>query len=443
MLGNIERRKIVNRVYKILRSNNIKEKNVKSKISEMSDNALMYMLLELNETIEIDGINNEGYVYSTNSDLGGSRNICAYLECRKSRMSELGKFAILFADTVLIEFPLTRYIGCKNLTEEVRRDISEDIELIFWMKTYINAKIFIFTKLKYHFCPTCYEKVISNSHEYHNRELKLLKAELINSFLSKVECTYKKNKYCDEVHVKGMGEIFNHNNLILIIDDRFKSDYSQYRNGQKIVRKDISRLKIVDDIVDDIFDDLIVSNWTHYEFNTRYVTNRKSDIDILSKKRKYIQESNIILGGLEHVVPNICDLSNEYLIDLRKDENDSFHIYRDSVMRAINSREISSVSESRELFNDEIRPKLNKLDLQIKKYKEKMRKKLVLSTVAGIGIFAVGYVTNIIPNDIGKQIVSLGGLEAVLNAGAKIVDNSAPDYQNDELYYLWRIKNKK
>ncbi|MBF4695908.1 hypothetical protein [Fusibacter ferrireducens] len=425
-------------IYDILYNFEITIDNYAEKIFEFNEDKIFEMLDELYDEIGPENTSqSNGYVFSTNSDFSGSRKICVELSCRKKRLLELSKFALLFADTILIEFPLTIYLRVRNIDDEIKNMIIEDIELIYWMRDFIDSGIFTFSVNINHLCPDCYMKVV-NINEC--RRLLDIKSNINEELINSVECYIDKNDYGNTIQINGLSSVNSHDTMLLILGDDYKSDILKLRNGQKLSKKLIRKFRVVDDFVDGIFDDLLTSSWLKSEYNTKYVTNRKMDIDVLSREKQYLTNSNVLMKGIEHIVPNIFDIPLEDMIYLRKDEHYSFKVYRDSIMKVANMQNIKDVNECRKAFDDEIRPKLNKLELQIDRHKRRTINRTIAGTLAGVGLFSVGTVTNLIPHSFVEQIFSLGGLEALINLGLKVTDLNTPDYKDDDLYFLWRIK---
>lgn len=196
-------------------------------------------------------------------------------------------------------------------------------------------------------------------------------------------------------------------------------------------------------LIGPILNDLMSHDMYSDLYGYNLLTNRSVDFVVRSRieSNKDNIRSSSIMEGIRHTLPNIENVSLNDLINLRKDEEESLKVYRNSIDKILTN--VSSGAESEEvisLFNSEVIPELNNLDMLFSKIKNDARKNAFRKAIVGTGFISIGLFSGLFPPDIGRIMGAIGGYQFVDAISKDISDliGVPKDVQTSRYYFLWK-----
>ncbi len=201
-------------------------------------------------------------------------------------------------------------------------------------------------------------------------------------------------------------------------------------------------LNIVDAFVDPIINDLMTQNFYTYIYKSTYLTNREIDQKLMYKNEYPSKRnlSNNIYESLAHIIPSLPNANLRNLIGLRQKEGEAFEVYRLAISNFLQNIKDKEVA-LKMAFEDEIKPEINKINQTIKNskkliYSDMKKDTLVLSLFVTIGLFA-----NILPQNLGEIIASLGGINSLgkFANNFKKLTTTDIDVNSNKYFFLWKL----
>jgi hypothetical protein len=99
------------------------------------------------------------------------------------------------------------------------------------------------------------------------------------------------------------------------------------------------------------------------------------------------------------------------------------------------------MQDSKQIYQDEIRPELNKINLTLKNNKKVLWGNIKSNVFLASTYISTSLFTGILPTNIGKIVASVGGFGFAKNIGQDVLKLiKKPEVRNNELYFLWKIK---
>lgn len=441
----------MNELFEYLFSNKLGRYDLESDkfISSITEEKFEKLIIDINEIIvRNEDIIQSEFNFTCNSELSGDVFSCSCLECRIKSIDSLARFTTLYSDTVIITSPFYKYYRNYSYNTTVLEKFLEDIKILYYMQPLISEGLIKFSSGMVCVCKDCNEKLEETRSNYHhsvNKVLKPIKQNLLKSTTVKYTLDYG----FPEFEITFPEEFADSQKQFLLISNSnyllMLSKVFDINKNYMLTPKEIKKFGILENTyLDKVFNDIVDQRWIGHFYNTKYVTNRKVDLQILKSlndNNKNIN-SQALIEGLTHEVPYIHNVNIEDLIDLRKNEFESFQIYRESIKKVV---EVSSGLDSlkvKEAFNDLAKKELLKLDLIAKKSKKNLIKNNIREIVIGSAIVTGGLFTHTISPEIGAAISLLGGAKYLHQFASKLAQtiDEPVELSKNDMYYLWKVK---
>jgi hypothetical protein len=162
----------------------------------------------------------------------------------------------------------------------------------------------------------------------------------------------------------------------------------------------------------------------------------QEDVEVQSQRA-------ILLNALGHALPFTNELSLEQTVRLREELRGAFEQYRFAITSIVRSHERDqdlTPRRAKELFRDELQPKIVTLENQLETERGRIRRKFaataaVMSVVVGLGLFGI------LPPAIALGL--LGGA-ATMKIADQLGDAASPVPQvaSSDLYFLLKMKQR-
>jgi hypothetical protein len=196
----------------------------------------------------------------------------------------------------------------------------------------------------------------------------------------------------------------------------------------------------------EIVDDMLNQNFYANQYGTAFLTHREIDLEIAADLMpvEQRQRARVLTGSFSHDVPILNGVRLEDIVRLRRDEADSFQVYRDAFRKAVKDVSGDEPEKIKQAFNDVVLPELNRIDAKITNAKRVLRKDLAVDAVAATGFIGLGLFSGILPTNIAPIVAALGGYHFFRDGVRKASELSleVPDVRNSSYYFLWKVRKQ-
>lgn len=388
-----------------------------------------------------------GFKFVANNDFSGGGFTCSELECRSRNLDILARNSLLYADKVYLQNWFERHSPFEKIVDNNRFNLANSIGLLYKIKPLLINGYFEFCANEHHFCTNCLNELLSNGlHDFDHKSEDAIKI-LNKKFQKDAEFILKKN-YDGKpaVFVNAPSTILEHDMVLSFnhyVPDVLKKIYKPKKEIH-LNKKELKESGLANYFSHQIIDDLQNQSYYASLLNTRYLTSREVDFEILSKlnAKENKSKSNLIYNNLSHSVPQINEVKYEDLIKLRKEEGEAFEVYRDSLNKLLDDFSETEPDKIKQALSDVINPELHKIEKKISDSKKLLFKDLGKDVVVGSLFVGVSMFSGIIPPNLAEIVYSLGGIQYANQLSSKISDNmkNMKDVKENEFYFLWKLK---
>lgn len=468
-----------NELFETIRSHGITNKTIE-RVGSWSDQRLFNLFEELrHKTIEPADIRNGSFVFAANDSLSGRSIPLCSGKARIMKVEQLSRFAALHADSLLLRDPFEWYPQAEVIVDKegnrtlmgrdlepqdfsahhLRDHLIDDVRFLIFIEPLFESGIAGFSKSEMHWCPNCVRAAVDSGEisalvqkpdeiAWQKRIAKLVR-RIERAFV--VQGTTLVHQHGDHAHAtivmpEGMLEYDQFQTIVDLPPNLAKRATQPIRASMKDARK----LGLFNDEIDRIIDDLSMQNATANRFNCQYITDRALDLelmDIISDKRAR-SFNRAAVEALSHPLAFVDQVPLDRILKLRKDEGESFLVYRDAVREVLSSGQGKSSTELRELFDDTVRPELNKIDLTVKNARKRMATSTLIDLTIAFASVSIAAFSGLLPAKLGipKEILdvgaALGGWKGATSLASNIAQiRSTPKEVTDSKYaFLWKMR---
>ena len=424
----------------VFQSMNLKE--IVSYFNDLKDDVLYSFLEDLYERVPYGHFEKTSlFNYSVDSILEGGPFPCIMPSCREKNILQLAKFASLYADKVLIRFPVYRSFEAAEKGKIDRIELAFEIYIVMCLEEVIRAGYISFAPDKALLCNDCLQKQLHLENEI-DTQLNALWDSLITDFSSKTICHLKRAPDgCLYVAINKMDDYGADHEIEVsfrqvpkIYTDLFSVKGSCFLTKEEIIAGGLDAILLP--LLDDTFRAL-VNPLLH---KGSYITRQPAQLSFIKTITRKEDSSSSLLPNKNQFlldIPFATDASISSIIELRQANEESFEVFRNAINKGI--REYDSERDTFELLNTEIiEPQISNLELLIKNSKKKFR------THAGVECF-IG-TTSLLCAYFG--IITLQDVFALwgISGATSLIHNSIDHFQNqdiksDPMYFLWNLNN--
>ncbi|WP_321281061.1 hypothetical protein [Marinifilum fragile] len=386
------------------------------------------------------------FSFITNDTLSGHSFPCSEVECKLGNVDTLIRNAILYADKVYIQNPFETYYEYKEFNENLRLEIIGDLIVLNKIKPLLKEGIFEYATTKVHFCSECYKKFEDKYLKTLYSNIKTIEPYLLQHLQSNIDF-YAHWKY-DTIGVEiiDKSDLLSHSQVVNFVEYVPDAINKVAVKGKsvKLSKSEVEKSGVLYYLLNHIEKNLHFQDYYSAYYNCHLLTDRNFDIELLKLVNNDVYEKHTkeseILKNLDHMVPFIDSVPINKLLKLRKEEGESFEVYRDKLSKLIQVKNLSS-KESKQLFNEEIRPEINKMNLTLSN-----NKKVVWGNIKSNIFLASTYISatlfaGILPANIDKIVASVGGFGFAKNIGQDVLSLlKNQEIRKNEFYFLWKIQ---
>ena len=434
----------------------------KSRVASTPVTDLIDLAAEIAEDTSAEQLGREQSIFAqfASLSLGGGREYCSNLECRKKRINELAQFALLYCDRVYVKNFLTDHIphpGGKTWKDEdeFRQEFTNDLTILNEMRPLVKKGIIIPFTPPLNYCPHCLA-----SHSLGrdaDTRLEALEKHLRQRFSQEItsyELFKSGEKYF--LGIYGPEILIDHG----VHGVSFWALPEPLRNMPRLLRRvdageivSLSKTaqkklgyhhRLTQQVLENVAYELTASQ----SLNTSFLTERPLHIEALTilSESDRIQRRNLIAQRhLTSFVPFLDGVTLEDLIKLREKEEEAFVLYRHALNEAIDEYKAQgdfTARDAQALYSDVIAPKLTALDSKVKSARKKLLKDTGLNIFAWVGAISFGIYAGFVPADLVAAAQALGLTKVVAELLKLTFDRTdvTKDIRNEDMYFLWRVR---
>lgn len=425
-------------------------------IKEQSLDNLLKFCEQFSELSDFESIVSDRTTFSHASSLAlsGSRHPCASLDCRNNKISELCQFAAMYSDRIYsYNFLQINLHHPDTNKQRFKAHLVEDLIVLATMYPLIKSGNIVpvtFSTI----CPTCLV-VRSTSSTKNNVDNTF--DSLCDRYLREVshELTKIDNEYV--INVTGPDDLIPHGFLRCSIYKESKqltallNATGKIKNGGKLnLNSDLLKILSIDkDFIGRIKSSVAFEVGSSHYLKSSYLSESDLEINIVMDVTEGIdsrRKSMLMQKYLTCVVPFLPDIPIESLLQLRKNENEHFIVFRQALMSAVNEYikgdDKFNDSTAQQIYFDIVQPHLAKLDLKVKSAKRHFVKDTRRELVGWAGALSVGIA-------VGASMNLLAGTAAfgAIKAGSDLLNgvmsksDSEESIKGEDMYFLWKARN--
>jgi hypothetical protein len=376
---------------------------------------------------------------------------CITPECRLKRSSELGAFAALYCDSVY----LGNYFTGMSLWEtadsrsehQLRETMACNLKMMLQLLPLMERNIVHLVKPCFGQCtmfPGAVPVRVRRELAAHTDRL----AELMEG-----KCTGKMEMFDDGpmVSVEGLSGLSEHGTSHMHYDEIpswFYHSVIKHQRPRKMSRSKIVETGLVRELVVEALEDSLRALNASQILKAKYLTQRAFDAQILSgmPDSGVAATTTAAMAHMSHAIPFLQNLGPDAVLKVRDGEQDAFLSYRMAVGKALKaaSEEKLSARIVTEIYNDVIRPELDRLDARA----DKLSRRALFhgagtAALCAVGL-SIGLATGIVPATAAGVFGSFGGLSAIsgMAGGLGSLSQAKQELENSDFYFLWRLRRK-
>jgi hypothetical protein len=395
-------------------------------------------------TRKLSGDSHSPFSFVSNSQMGGGRTYCRHSNCRFSAAENLANNAALYADHIYLQNPFEYYARIDHFDQEHKYDLANDIFLLFLFKPLIEKGIISYCDQDYHFCEDCYRNFTKKFDPNYESKFKKTEKELNRIVSETVKFKVIDNNGTPALELSNIVGISDHDiiytfrKLPKIVKDKFRKGKSS-----KLTADEIKKSKVYQIITQSVLNDLDYQDYYSKLYDASVLTNRSIDFDLINSTN--LISNSQIKFDLNHELPFMQNVPLKKLIELRKKEGEAFEVYRNSVTKAIKETEKQRGTQQpkkKEIYNDLIRPEINKIDLTIKNSKKLIFGNIKQDLILGTSFVGIALASGFLPNNIGQVVSAIGGIKFADQFASNVrkLLTTPQEIRNNPYYFLWKVK---
>ncbi|NDJ56707.1 hypothetical protein GWD52_06795 [Enterobacteriaceae bacterium 4M9] len=394
--------------------------------------------------------NNENFSFIANTALSGGILDCSSPMCRQSKLDELVSFAALYADVIYINNPFELiYFEWEHLNMKfIRNELISAIYQYFYLKPYISLGVIKYSTGYMSLCQHHHETLAKPLIEKIKKKERELTHFFNEHFLS--NCTFSLDKFDNGdafIEIIDKTNTLEHERKYLHFDGKPNSKYLRNlsKKGKKHIfsRKEIENENILPTIVTPLVNDIVEQEWISHFYNSSLLTDSRQKIKIANQLNAETTafNANTFTNSINHYLPTIQSRDPLEIINLRKNEEEAFKVYRDKLHKIILDAPKQNPEKFPEIFRDTVLPEINLINKKIKDFQIKKRSNLRDKIIFGSGALAFGLYSGVLPSNLGSILAAIGGGSAIVSSmiDYKSAFLSKNEIRSSDYYFLWQL----
>ncbi len=395
------------------------------------------------------------YAHCASISLGGGRDDCIWIGCRRERLDSLARFAALYSDCVFMrnffcdyEHRQMRSVG------DLRRTLGDDLALILHISPLLERGVLTLVSEPF-ICPNCLGKALGFGPEC-GREFRRAWDDLAKEILDRLVVTAVQRGSWISVKMSCPGPYSECNRLedwrrvppALQGKPRIMSQLAK-GTRVRLPRTAVEAMRIHCDMAGQIVHSVAYHAVINRYLGTSFLTNKELELDFLNRASgdtALERRNSVAMKHLTALVPFVNDVPLSKLCTLRKREAESLARLRSALNRVLSefARQESRFSArlAQQLYGDVLAPELARLDNKVRKAKQDLVSSTTRPLVGVVGAISFGLLSGLIPAEVAQvaQAVGITSFGAAFLEKLMALGDAERVIQQDDFYFLWRVR---
>lgn len=422
-------------------------------VNEWSEEQVEDFVVNVFKLIPNDSFEQQSYYnFYANSTLAGAPYPCSVLECRMKNISDLLRFAALYADKMLLPSPIDKHFEDIKMGKKIdRMNLAGDIIIILSLKSLVLAGIIGFFSSYICLCSECLNKLVTREEELQEKLNKITEL-MYEESSKKISCKLQRDSEgIAYLAIKGAERLGFHEQIDIMI-------YHENKTIRKLLKKSNEIIVTTDmmdawGIMDYLFEPLI-NDVFRAQINTSflggsYLTNRPYDAMMISQiqsmglSKEIIEHTRMIESGLFHKIPVIGEVEIEKIVKLRQTDGEAFDGYRSKMNAILDTFDTLDRKAILDVQRDIIIPELDTMEQVIYRNKQALIKSVAQDVILLGGGIGLGIFSGMIPIDYSALVGIIGGMSAVSNVADKVRKCfSKEEIKSNSFYFLYELQRE-
>ncbi|MBN2128986.1 MAG: hypothetical protein JW741_05790 [Sedimentisphaerales bacterium] len=402
-----------------------------------------------------ESVLNPPITHCASISLGGGRDDCEFLECRRTRLDSLARFAAFYSDRVFVRNFFCDYEHRRERSiDDLRMTLHDDIALILHIAPLLAQRLLILASEK-RLCPNCLGQALGFGSKC-GREFHHAWNDLADEFLDSVVPTaVQKGRWivikvsCPEPYSE-CGQVVVYNEVPRPFQARPRI-MAQLSKGAKVKlsKTMIRALKIHHDLAGKVVHSVAYHAIMNRCLKASFLTNKELELVFLNKASGDIaleRRNAIAMKHLTALVPFVIDVPVSKLSKLREREAESFVRFRSAFNRVLSEygdqKRGLSAKVARELYGDVLAPELARLDQKVKRSKQDLVSATARPLAGMVGAISFGLLSGLIPAEIAQlaQTIGIASFGSTFLERLMALGDAEKTVQQDDFYFLWKVR---
>jgi hypothetical protein len=423
-------------------------KVIYQKIFSLDEPALLDFFSKSWTLVESDSSNaSSAFDFVANSAMSAEPIPCSEIGCRLEKSERLSRLALMYSDKIRIRNPFEKYINryATIFDEIARKDIANDIIILFDLKPLIENRIISFTSQQHHMCEECFYEIFKILPKTYKKRVNSLNENISDLYFkhTKIAVLEDQDDYGQLSFEFDKEGLYDHESFVLQ-SVGFKNKFKKVKNRKNkyFTEEEILKYEFFEmSFFKEYINDLLLQNWYSLVHHSNITSNRQLDIELINKLSSSKQKTvnKLLEDTLTHTLPMYNDIPISKLLELRTNEGEAFISYRNALDSELSNLKEYSNKELKQLYLDKIQPSIDQMRASVKSYKIANRKSM-LRNVATAGItLTLGLYADFIPQGIANSILAMGAY----HHGDKLLENilqtnKETEARKDKYFFLYK-----
>ena len=378
---------------------------------------------------------NSRFGFLANTSLSGGPHPCFDLECRVARADEMARFAVLYADQVLIRDPFEPYFYPHGVNY-LRRNLAADIAVLQHLKPLMLSGVVGVAQTSFALC-SHHAAEADRENAAIEEKLRGVERNLRKAYLRQLKFEYRKTGY---VRITGPEHLITHGQQAI---GPLKRSDALGRHGVK----GRVRHALFNQLLQPVFDDVVLHDHYLHHYDYRYLTNRDLDAAVIEAvgNEEAKAASRAIVSGLSHSLPILAQVDLDTMLKLRDKEREAFVVYRDSLNELLEKADLSTPCAIREAFQDVVRPELARVDAAVSNARTFTKSTIAKEVVVNAGLVSIGLFVGLVEPTLGAVTALFGGTQMIRKVGTAAYDLAVAEpraARANRFYFLWKLQEQ-
>jgi hypothetical protein len=343
--------------------------------------------------------------------------------------------------------------GIKDEFDELRNALNLDLVSLLFLRPIITAGIVVPVVMCSWHCIHERKWIKNASSLIHDFSQVIAKA-VQSDFTLEYQVPEKSRTGRPTVYIKGPEEYVEHGDLVsfYVRTPRWVPKSARFDGQGRMEIRGLHKRHILEQLFMNI-----ANNMTFYfayglKRRARYLSDMRGETEFLdwvaTRDDEEMTAKTDALSELQHCVPVLAELPISTILRIRKEEQDAFEAYRDSVTKMssmiLTSAKRVSRKAARQMLRDAIEPELRKMNRDIRTYRKVRRSKAIggaFSIAAGVLLGAYAGLSPVVAAPLAAGAGLVGGHLA--GKAAEATCSHGPEFrQKNDLYFLLRLTHE-